>query len=407
MGKVNRLLRGQRGLLKNLQEKIHAVNTTAPGAVWWWFHCASVGECEQAKPLMERVRKYQPQAKILLTFFSPSGYELLHDYRGADVVSYLPLPFRHNAKRFLDIVKPGKAVFIKYEFWAAYLRELRKRHINTYSVASVFRPQQAFFRPLIGNIYRSRLRCFTCLIVQDGRSKELLNRYGIDNVTVGGDTRFNRVAQISANPQPIPLIDRFVKGMPENLTQSTIINPQSCTLVAGSTWLKDEQLLKRYIDTHPQVRLILVPHEIDDTHLHRIFQLFEGRYIRLTQANFLNVDTCRILVVDTLGLLSSIYQYADAAYIGGGFGKGIHNTLEAATYGIPVVWGRNYHRFREAQGLIDAGAGQAVSNYEELEAALDKAFLCKQTMGKAARNYVESEIDAADKIYEQIVKTDE
>ncbi len=407
MGKLKKLLRGQRGLLDGLREKVEATGKSSPDAVWWWFHCASVGECEQAKPLMERVRREFPKAKILLTFFSPSGYEMLHDYKGADVVSYLPLPIRRNAKRFLDIVKPEKAIFIKYEFWAAYLNELQKRHISTYSVASVFRPDQAFFHPVTGRIYRRRLNCFSKLIVQDARSKELLQKYGIDNAVVGGDTRFNRVAQISANPQELPLIDRFVKGMPENKSVSAMNEADSAIIVAGSTWPKDEELLQQYIENRPQVRLVLVPHEIDDEHLHEIFRMFEGRYIRLTQANFLNADTCRVLVVDAMGLLSSIYQYADVAYIGGGFGKGIHNTLEAAAYGIPVVWGKNYHRFREAQGLIDAGAGQAVKDYKQLEAALDNAILNKQTMGTAARNYVMSEADAADKIFKEIITSNQ
>ena len=396
--KARMLVRGQRESMALLHEKV-------TDGRWVWFHAASAGEAEQGRPLMEKLRLEQPKTKILLTFFSPSGYMQHKDYKGADLVCYLPFATRRNAKRFLDIVKPCKAVFVKYEFWPAYLRELRRRGIETYSAASVFRRQQFFFRPIIGRPYLSLLRCFTKLLVQDEASRRLLAEYGIDNTVVTGDPRFNRVAHIAAQAKEIPLVDRFVQGMPENRTGSGRMatdGGQPSVLVAGSTWPADEELLQRYVSTHENVRLVLVPHETDEKHLHEIFRIFSGRFVRLSKANMRNVDCCRVLVVDTVGMLSSIYRYADVAYIGGGFGSGIHNTLEAAIYGIPVVWGSNYARFREAQGLIDAGGGFAAGNYTELEAALDHAFLNAREAGNRAKGYVLSETDAADRIYNEI-----
>ena len=397
--KARLLLKGQKATIALLKDNI------SQGS-WIWFHAASSGEFEQGRPIIERFRKEQPQKKILITFFSPSGYELYKNYEGADLVAYLPFATRRNAKRMLDILQPEKAIFIKYEFWPAYLRELHKRGIATYSIASVFRKEQFFFRPIIGKPYRNLLNCFSLLLVQDEASRQLLEQYGITNTAVTGDPRFKRVAQIANNPAPIPLIERFVSGMPEYKTAKDNVIPQkNKVLVAGSTWQADEQLLAQYINSRPDVRLILVPHETDEEHLHDIFRIFEGRYIRFTQANMKNVDTCRVLVVDTIGMLSRIYQYADVAYVGGGFGVGIHNTLEAAAYGIPVVWGSNYKRFREAQGLIDAGAGLAVDNYSQLATALDTAFSSAADMGQKAHQYVLSEIDAADKIYSQLTNS--
>ena len=393
--KARLLCRGQKETIRQLKQ-------VRQDGSWIWIHAASVGEFEQGRPVIERLKREQPNKKILLTFFSPSGYELHKNYAGADLVVYLPFATRKNAKRFLDILQPEKVVFIKYEFWPAYLRELRKRKTETYSVASVFRNDQFFFRPLIGRPYRRLLDCFTRLLVQDEASRELLAQYGINNTMVTGDPRFKRVAQIAQSTEEIPLVDRFVNGMPEHKTGSEDFTMRNKVLVAGSTWLPDEKLIVKYINHHPDTRLILVPHETDSKHLHSIFHLTEGRYIRLTQANMRNVDTCRILLVDTVGMLSRLYRYADVAYIGGGFGAGIHNTLEPAAYGIPVIWGKNYKRFREAKGLIEAGAGIAVSNYQELQQALDTAFLHADDMGQKALQFILSETDAADKIYQEI-----
>ena len=291
---------------------------------------------------------------------------------------------------FLDVVKPDVAIFVKYEFWPAYLRELSKRHIPTYSISAIFREKQAFFS-WWGKAYLNILKLFTAIYVQDDSSAQLLHSHGIDNVEVAGDTRFDRVHAIAQQAKDIPQIARFTAG-------------DAKVIIAGSTWQPDEQMLARYIGENPDVRLVLAPHEIHEAHLHQIFQLFEGRYVRFTQATVNNLDAVRVLVVDTMGMLSSIYRYGQVAYIGGGFGVGIHNTIEAAVFGIPVLFGPNYKHFREACALIDAGGGKSVKNYDEFKAAMDEALANHETIGKKASDYVESELGATDKIYDKLFK---
>ena len=355
-----------------------------------WIHVASVGEFEQARPIIERLRSEQPQVQIVLTFFSPSGYNLRKDYDKADAVTYLPFATRRNARVFLDVVKPDMAIFVKYEFWPAYLRELANRGIKTYSISAIFRPQQAFFR-WWGKPYRNILKKFTAIYVQDERSARLLRDNGINHVEVAGDTRFDRVHAIAQQAKDIPQIARFVEGGAK-------------VIIAGSTWPPDEALLSRYVSEHRDVRLVLAPHEIHEGHLHQIFQQFEGRYVRLTQATVNNLDAVRVLVVDTMGMLSSVYRYGKVAYIGGGFGVGIHNTIEAAVFGMPVVFGPKYKHFREACALIDAGGARTVRNYAEFEAAMDNALDDYEAIGKKAKDYVESELGATDRIYSKLFK---
>lgn len=365
---------------------------------WVWFHAASVGEFEQARPIIERLKKEQPQWKVLLTFFSPSGYEMRKDYDKADAVCYLPFATFRNAKRFVRLVRPEMVVFIKYEFWPAYLRRLKKEGIATYVIASIFRETQAFFR-WWGWSYRRLLRCFTTLFVQDDESELLLRKYGIEQVVVSGDTRFDRVAAIQQQRKEIPALMRFSE--PE-----MVLDPMMMTvperpkvLVAGSTWPEDERLLMRYCENRPDVRLVLVPHEIDEKHLHEIFQIFRGRFVRYSEANFLNITTNQTLLLDQMGMLSSAYRYGQVAYIGGGFGEGIHNTLEAAVYGMPVVFGPNYGKFREAKNLIERGAAISVKNYEELEAALDQCFAQQAEMGAQAKQYVTLEMGSTEIVF--------
>lgn len=353
-----------------------------------WIHVASVGEFEQARPIIERLRSEHPEVEIVLTFFSPSGYNLRKDYDQVNAVTYMPFATRRNARMFLDVVKPDMAIFVKYEFWPAYLRELHKRNIKTYSISAIFREKQAFFR-WYGKPYRNILKYFTAIYVQDEASAQLLQQYGIENVEVAGDTRFDRVQMIAQQAKDIPQVERFAAGSDK-------------VIIAGSTWPKDEELLARYVATHRDVRLVLAPHEIHEAHLHQIFEQFEGRHVRLTQATINNVDAVRVLVVDTMGMLSSIYRYGHVAYIGGGFGVGIHNTIEAAVFGIPVLFGPNYKNFREACALIDNGGAFPVRNYEEFEAAMDKALEEHETLGKKASDYVESELGATDKIYKKL-----
>lgn len=351
-----------------------------------WFHAASVGEFEQARPIIERLTANKRQTpKIIVTFFSPSGYELRKDYPLADKVLYLPFATRRNAKCFLDAVQPSMAIFVKYEFWPAYLRQLQKRNIPTYLVSGIFQPKQLFFRPW-GFWYRQLLKCFTQLFVQDNASAELLQKYNITNVIVAGDTRFDRVSQIAQQAKEIPSIEQFVQpaGTP--------------VIVAGSTWLPDEELLARYLNEHEDTKLILAPHEIHEAHLHAIFNLFEGRYVRFTEATPLNLKHVRVLVIDTIGLLSSIYRYGQAAYVGGGFGVGIHNTLEPAVYGMPVLFGPNYKQFREAVNLVACGAGLPVKKYEDFASSMDYALANHVELGAKAKEYIASELGATDKI---------
>lgn len=384
--KARKLVKGQRAAMAELQEWASTLN----GEQVLWFHAASVGEFEQVRPIIERLSNELPFDRVLLTFFSPSGYELRKDYDLVDKVTYLPFATRRNAKKLLSILPLKAAVMVKYEFWPAYLKALKKNGIPTYLISAIFRPGQLFFLPW-GRGYRRLLHCFNHIYVQDQASKELLQRYGVETVSVAGDTRFDRVTEVRKAARELPLVEQFVAGSQR-------------VIVAGSTWPVEEEMLARYMAEHEDVRLILVPHEIHEEHMHKVFQYFEGRYVRYTEATLLNVNKCRVLVVDTIGLLSSIYRYGQVAYIGGGFGVGIHNTLEAAVYGVPVVFGPNWQKFREARGLLEAGAGISVKNYRELALALDKAFEQQIDMGQRASEYVGSECGATEKIYNELFK---
>ena len=386
-------------LLVEGQAKTLALLRQEEAAKWQnaiWFHAASVGEFEQARPIIEALKvKVESESeserpKIILTFFSPSGYEMRKNYDKVDGVFYLPFATHRNAVEFLTLLKPKMAIFIKYEFWPAYLKELKRRAIPTYSVSSIFRENQLFFKPW-GGFYRSLLHCFTKIFVQDEASKTLLAKFNIDDVEVTGDTRFDRVTEIASVPKELPLLEQF-------RVESESESGKWKVLMAGSTWPEDEELLARYVREHEDVKLVLVPHEIDEEHLHRIFQIFQGEFVRYTQATPMNLQHTCVLVVDTMGLLSSLYRYADVAYIGGGFGVGIHNTLEAAVYGIPVLFGPNYQRFREAVGLIEAGASRSVSNYEELRDGLDDAFANQEAMGAKAKAFVEAGCGATQRV---------
>ena len=400
--KIIALLKGQREAL----DKEHIAQLQAlRGAIW--IHSASVGEFEQARPIIEQLKIKNEKLKIVLTFFSPSGYELRKNYELVDGVFYLPFPNRHNANKFIDALQPSKVLFVKYEFWPPYLRVLKKRGIPTYSISAIFRPTQRFFH-WYGKSSLNLLKCFTHLYVQDEASRALLAEHGIANCTVTGDTRFDRVkaivdSQKSKNDSRFTPIAQFVEGAER-------------VLVAGSTWPKDEVLLQKYIEDlrlkieDCSAKLILVPHEINEEHLHFIFNLFEGKMVKYSVISNMPSNESRVnilkhaqvMVLDTIGLLSSIYRFGQVAYIGGGFGVGIHNTIEAAVYGVPVLFGPNYHHFREAQGLIDAGAARSISNYAELEEAIETAFANHETIGKKAADYVQSELGATEKIYKEI-----
>ena len=382
--KAKKLVAGQAMAMAAMQEW----RATTMGAPVLWIHAASVGEFEQARPIIERLHQELPFRKILLTFFSPSGYEVRKDYPLVDKVLYLPFATRRNAKQWLETLKPEMAIMVKYEFWPAYLKALKQNNIPTYLISAIFRPGQLFFRPW-GKAYFKLLYTFKHIFVQDQVSANLLQHRGITSVSVAGDTRFDRVVEVRKQAKELPVVEGFVAGAER-------------VIVAGSTWPEEEKMFARYLLEHEDVRLVLVPHEIHSDHLHQIFQYFEGRYVRYTEATMASVAKCRVLLVDTIGLLSSIYRYGHVAYIGGGFGVGIHNTLEAAVYGMPVVFGPNWEKFREAHGLIEAGAAISVKNYREFAAALDKAFDEQMAMGQRANDYVQSECGATERIYIEI-----
>ncbi len=366
-----------------------------------WIHAASVGEFEQVRPIIERLKTNYPQTQIILTFFSPSGYELRKDYDKADGVYYLPFATRKNAKKFIELLRPDMAIFVKYEFWPAYLKELKANGIPTYLISAIFRPSQLFFRPW-GKPYLKLLTCFAHLFVQDENSKVLLEKHGIGNVSIAGDTRFDRVSEIKDAGRHITVVEEFLNdtyALPYEQAHMT----RQPVIVAGSTWQQDELLLARYLEHNEDVKLIIAPHEITEEHLNFLFHLFEGRYVRYSEATHENISRCRILLIDSIGMLSSLYRYATVAYVGGAFGKGLHNTIEAAVWGVPVVFGKKYKHFREAVGLIKAGAAVSVRNSNELNNALDYTISQSRELGEKAAEYVESELGATDKIYNYLM----
>lgn len=382
--KAHKLSHGEHEALKGLKANLH------PDGNYIWIHAASLGEFEQGRPLIESIRAKHPEQRILLTFFSPSGYEVRKNYDGVDYVSYLPFDLSWNVEKFLDIVKPRKAIFVKYEFWYNYLHELQHRHIPTYLISSIFRKEQIFFRPY-GGMFRSMLRCFTHLYVQDKASQELLSQIGINNVTVAGDTRFDRVITIYRQARQIPLIERLTKG--------------HFSIVAGSSWQPDEELFIRYFNNHPEQRLVIAPHEIHEEHLAAIEAKLTRPHLRLSQANEANIAQADCLIVDSFGLLSSIYRYGQVAYIGGGFGAGIHNCLEASVYGMPVIFGTNYKKFREAREMLTARCAFSIENYQQLENLLDRLSTqpdyLEQT-GRTAHSYIHDNAGATDVIYNDL-----
>ena len=397
--KTRALFRGQR---ETLDAEHKALLKSNSGAVW--IHAASVGEFEQVRPLIERLRREHPDIKIVVTFFSPSGYEARKNYSQVDAVVYLPFATRRKAKRFLDVLQPSMALFVKYEFWPAYLRELKKRDIPTYSISAIFRPTQRFFH-WYGKGALRLLHCFTHIFVQDEASRRLLAEHGVHDCSVAGDTRFDRVNEVLVATREHP------DGRLLPIAQ--FVENAGRVVVAGSTWPEDEELLTQWcneVAAFNDAKLILVPHEINEEHLHDIFQRFKGRFVKYSDisampSNLSRVNILRrakVMVIDTIGLLSSIYQFGHVAYVGGGFGEGIHNTIEAAVYGVPVVFGPNYHHFREAQGLIDSGAARSINNYNELESAFATALDQCESIGVKAAEYVQSELGATAKIYEEL-----
>ena len=384
--KVKKMWAGERQAVKVLKEKVD------PEAHYIWFHAASLGEFEQGRPLIEHLRETHPEYKILLTFFSPSGYEVRKNYEGADIICYLPLDTIRNARRFLRAVKPVMAFFIKYEFWYNYLHILQHRGVPTYSVSSIFRPDQIFFQ-WYGRQYGRVLKCFTHFFVQNMESKALLSKLGITNVDVVGDTRFDRVLQIKEASKQLPIVEQFTAHAQK-------------VFVAGSSWLPDEEIFIRYFDIHKDWKVIIAPHVISDEHLSQIFELLKGRrVVRYTEATEENVKDAEVLIIDCFGLLSSIYHYGTVSYVGGGFGVGIHNVLEAAVWDIPVVFGPNNKHFQEAQGLMLVQGGFEIKDYQSFRDLMmrfetDASFL--QNAGENAGAFVKSRAGATAKVMENV-----
>ena len=390
--KAEKMLKGQKETFSILKKLID------PHSRYIWFHSASLGEFEQGRPMIEKIRKEYPDLKILLTFFSPSGYEIRKNYEGADVVCYLPFDLPNNVRRFLQLANPSIAVFIKYEFWMNYLLALHKKQIPTYIISAIFRPNQLFFRPY-GKLYRPVLHCYDWIFVQDESSRSLLSQYNIHNVSVSGDTRFDRVSTISQNRKELSLIERFV-----SFNKS---GEKTFTLVAGSTWTKDEDILIDYFNSHPEIKLLIAPHEIDKEHQKSLINKLQRPHICYSKANKTNISRADCLILDCIGLLSSIYRYGEIAYIGGGFGAGIHNVLEAAVYGIPVIFGPNYHKFREARELIEKGGGFSIETQSSFNQLLDDFTShppqLKQA-GHIAGKYVSDNTGATEMIHEELRK---
>jgi 3-deoxy-D-manno-octulosonic-acid transferase len=360
--KVRKMWRGEREAFRILKEKVD------PEAKYIWFHAASLGEFEQGRPLMEHLRKEHPEYKILLTFFSPSGYEVRKNYEGADIITYLPLDTITNAQRFLRTIRPVMAFFIKYEFWYNYLHILKHRNVPVYSVSSIFREEQVFFK-WYGRQYSRVLNCFSHFFVQNEISKELLAKLGIKDVTVVGDTRFDRVLQIKEAAKQLPIVEKFVSG-------KGLSDEKPKVFVAGSSWPPDEEIFINYFNAHRNWKLIIAPHVIGEDHLKQIENLLEGRkVVRYSdyseKSDFAKVSDAEVLIIDCFGLLSSIYHYGDVAYVGGGFGVGIHNLLEAAVWDVPVFFGPNNQKFQEAQRLKKCG-GFEISNYEDFAQLMDR-----------------------------------
>ncbi len=356
-----------------------------------WIHAASLGEFEQGRPIIEAIKKKNPAYKVVLTFFSPSGFEVRKNYNLADYVFYLPSDSRRNARKFIKAINPELVFFVKYEFWYHYLNELKAKEIPVYGVSMIFRAQQAFFK-WYGGWFRQMLHCFSKFYVQDEMSAELLKSAGLNNYVVAGDTRFDRVRDIARASVEVDLVNRFVGDCNK-------------VIVAGSTWAPDEDLLLQYLHgVGKDVKLVSAPHEIHEDHICQIIEKLKVPFCRYTQPSD-EVEQCRVMIIDIIGMLSGIYKYGQVAYIGGGFGVGIHNTLEAATYGMPVIFGPNYKKFKEARDLIALGGGFSVSKADEFVESVERMWSNEETLKEAshkAGQYVNQMCGATRLIMEEV-----
>ena len=381
-------IKGRKSWLTGLRQKIN------PEEKYIWIHCASLGEFEQGRPVMEMIKSVMPEYKIVLTFFSPSGYEIRKNYPGADCICYLPADTPSNAKRFIDIINPSFAIFVKYEFWNNYISVLYNKKIPICLISGIFRPGQHFFK-WYGSFFRKMLKKMSYIFVQDQNSVELLHKIGIYVVTRAGDTRFDRVQQIAAEAKEIPVLLKF-RGN-ERL------------FLAGSSWPPDEEIIADYINHHPEkMKWVFAPHEIGKANIERLEKLFKVSSVRYSQFNESNADA-RVLIIDNIGMLSSAYRYAYIAAIGGGFGKGIHNILEPACWGIPVLFGPNHEKFREATEMKNSGGAGSFTKYVEFEEILEGWLNHEESYLKsaeAAGDYVKANTGATKSIIQKIMEKD-
>ena len=367
--KARKMVLGHRETWKKLK------NEFDPNHEWLWFHAASLGEFEQGRPVMDQIRETYPNYKILLTFYSPSGYEVRKNYAGADLICYLPFDTYLHAKKFIKTVKPKLVFFIKYEFWPNYLRRLRKEEIPTYLISGIFREDQLFFKKWAG-YYRDLLETFNHIFVQNKESVELLKSIGRKkDVSISGDTRFDRVLEIKEQAKEYPILDAFKKKALDKVI-----------LIAGSTWPKDEELVLAYFNEHEKIQLIIAPHEIHEDHIREIESKISRSSIRLSKANTDTIANYDCIIIDSFGMLSSAYRYGEIAYIGGGFGTGIHNTLEAAVYEIPIMFGPNYSKFQEAKSLLKMGGGVVVESKNDYYAQMDSWLYNENERTLAGKN---------------------
>lgn len=383
--KAKAWVRGRKDLLINIEITFEE----KPKCIW--IHCASLGEFEQGRPLIEEIKKAKPDHKVLLTFFSPSGYEIRKNYSGADFIYYLPLDTKYEAKKFVELTNPEFAVFIKYEFWPNYINELHKRNIPLYIASAIFRQDQVFFKSY-GKWMRSTLQKISHLFVQNQESENLLKSIGINQTTITGDTRFDRVSSVLNNPNEIPLIKEF-KG-------------DKLLFIAGSTWPEDDKILVELINHSDTTKFIIAPHEINEKSIHSLIQQINKKTLRLAELNIENTEETKVLIIDKIGILSHLYQYANIGYIGGGFGAGIHNTLEAAAFGMPLLFGPNYHKFKEAIDLVSLKAAYQIEGKEGLIKHYTN-FITKrdllESISKKSKDYVSNNLGATEKIITEIL----
>lgn len=374
--KAKRFLRGRKGQLKKIEKEVCGITELV------WVHCASLGEFEQGRPLIEEIKLKYPQKKILLTFYSPSGYDVQKNYKGADFVYYLPFDTIRNSKRFIKAVTPEVVFFIKYEYWLNFLTVLNKKKIPVYFVSAIFRQDQLFFKNY-GGWYRKMLKMVNHFFVQNQTSADLLESINIKNYTIAGDTRFDRVAHIVENVKPLKVVESFVDN--------------KITIVVGSSWKSEEALVKQYLRNHPELKIIMVPHEVENGSVDNILNQYGELAIPYSKANINNVVNKQVLVVDCYGILTSLYQYAYIAIVGGGFGVGIHNILEPATFGMPVIFGPNYERFGEAVDLVGQNCAFPVNNIEEFNTVLNhllKNYEITKKISQKTAAYVQSKVGA-------------